>query len=124
MKYHLSLILLCLLLLQGCHIYKLDTQQGNVITQKKVDLLRPGLDQGQVRYLLGTPLIVDAFNRNRWDYYYSLRKGGKKLDKRRHIIVYFNKAGKLSRVEGDIKIEPREINPKAKKDSKPADTET
>jgi outer membrane protein assembly factor BamE len=124
MKNRLSLILLCLFLLQGCHIYKVDTQQGNVITQKKVDLLRLGLDQGQVRYLLGTPLIVDTFNRNRWDYYYSLRKGGKKLDKRRHIIVYFDKSGRLIKMEGDLKTEPREIKPKAKKDKKPADTET
>ena len=35
--------------------------------------MRPGLNR-QVRYIMGTPLIEDAFH-SRWDYRYLLRNG-------------------------------------------------
>ena len=53
-------------------IHKFDVQQGNVITQDMVDKLKPGMTKSQVRFIMGTPLIADTFNQNRWDYYYSL----------------------------------------------------
>lgn len=81
-------------------VYRLDVQQGNVVTQETVNQLKPGMTQRQVRYLLGTPLIVDAFHPNRWDYYYSLRKGGRKAEQR-HVALYFER-DTLVRVEGDI----------------------
>ncbi|GGE54726.1 hypothetical protein GCM10007421_31620 [Halopseudomonas oceani] len=66
-------------LLGGCGfvpgIYKIDIQQGNVVTQEMVDQLRPGMTTRQVRYIMGTPLIQDTFHPNRWDYLYSLESG-------------------------------------------------
>ena len=66
------------LLLAGCGfpgVYKLDVQQGNVVTQDMVDQLRPGMTTRQVRFIMGTPLIQDTFHENRWDYLYSLTPG-------------------------------------------------
>ncbi|HCZ17273.1 MAG TPA: outer membrane protein assembly factor BamE, partial [Candidatus Accumulibacter sp.] len=45
-------------------------QQGNVLTQEMVAQLRPGLSKDQVRFILGTPVLVDMFHLNRWDYFY------------------------------------------------------
>jgi len=65
--------------LSGCGIipgvYKIDVQQGNVVTQDMVDQLRPGMAQRQVRFIMGTPLIQDTFHPERWDYLYSLKSG-------------------------------------------------
>lgn len=74
-------LLLCtasITLLSGCGIpgiYKIDIQQGNVVTQDMVDQLRPGMTTRQVRFIMGTPLIQDTFHPDRWDYLYSMESG-------------------------------------------------
>ncbi|CAH0992222.1 Outer membrane protein assembly factor BamE [Sinobacterium norvegicum] len=54
-------------------VYKIDIAQGNVITQEMVDQLKPGMSKRQVKYIMGSPLLEDTFNNNRWDYYYAVR---------------------------------------------------
>src|SRR3990170_4201353 len=64
-------------LLAGCvSPYKIDVQQGNVVSQEMLEKLKPGMTKSQVRFALGTPLIADSFHPDRWDYFYSLKKGG------------------------------------------------
>ncbi|WP_256329928.1 outer membrane protein assembly factor BamE [Nitrosospira sp. Nsp1] len=87
------LTLVGLLLLAGCSsvpslIYKIEIQQGNVITQEMVNKLRPGMTRSQVRFALGSPMISDAFHENRWDYVYRLEQRGK-LVEQRHLAVFF-----------------------------------
>ena len=55
--------------------YKIDVQQGNVLTQEMVAQLKPGQTREQVRFILGTPLLTDIFHQQRWEYVYSYRKG-------------------------------------------------
>ncbi len=105
-------ILLIALLLAGCRQmptlpvlpvlapYKIDIQQGNVVTQEMMAKLKPGMTPGQVRFVLGTPLVVDAFHKDRWDYVYSYSKGGTVLEHRRIVIVFQDE--KLARIEGDV----------------------
>ena len=38
--------------------------------------LKAGMTKQQVEYVMGTPLIVDTFNRDQWHYFYSLRAPG------------------------------------------------
>ncbi len=62
--------------LNGCGIlYKPDIQQGNKITAQMVSELQSGMTRREVVRILGTPLIHDPFNKNRWDFYYSLKDG-------------------------------------------------
>jgi len=70
-------------------VHKMDIQQGNIITDDMVELLRPGMTRSQVQYVMGTPLIVDTFNDNHWDYVYQLQQGegGSKEQKLRIIFV-------------------------------------
>ena len=73
-----SLTLVGLFALAGCSfpgVYKVDIQQGNVVTQDMIDQLRPGMTRSQVRFIMGNPLITDTFHADRWDYVYSLRDG-------------------------------------------------
>ena len=82
--------------------YKPDIQQGNVLTQEMVSQLRPGLTKDQVRFVLGTPVLMDMFHANRWDYVYRLQKGNTGAVETRKFSAYFDASDKLVRVAGDV----------------------
>tara|TARA_B110000858_G_scaffold166048_1_gene193051 strand:- start:9249 stop:9623 length:375 start_codon:yes stop_codon:yes gene_type:complete len=54
-------------------VHKLDIPQGNIITQKMIDQLLPGMTKRQVIFIMGTPLIRDPFHQDRWDYVYNFQ---------------------------------------------------
>lgn len=80
--------------------YKMDIQQGNRVTQDMLDRLRPGMTPAQVRFILGTPLVVDPFRDNRWDYVYVDKRRGKALEQRRVSVMF--EGGVLKGVDGDV----------------------
>lgn len=81
-------------------MYKRDVQQGNVLDQELVNRLKPGMTKSQVNYIMGTPLLVDVFHLERWDYFYSLKKGRKQAVQKR--ISLFFQDDRLVRTEGDM----------------------
>jgi outer membrane protein assembly factor BamE len=83
----------------GC-VYRMNIQQGNYLEARTVDQLQVGMTRSQVRYLLGTPMVPDAFDKERWDYLYYFKKGRLKKPEQRHLIVFF-KAEKVEKFEKD-----------------------
>jgi outer membrane protein assembly factor BamE len=71
-------------------VYRINIQQGNFLDQVAVDQVKEGMTRSQVRYLLGTPMVADSFNRVRWDYIYYLRKGRTRHVDSRRVTVYFD----------------------------------
>jgi len=86
--------------LPGLKAYRIDIQQGNAVTQEMVGKLKPGMTRSQVRFALGTPLVVDPFRKDRWDYVYYYDKDGVPREYR-HVVVLF-KDDRLERLEGDV----------------------
>jgi len=84
--------------------YRIDIQQGNYVTQDMIAKVKPGMSPSQVRFALGTPLIVDPFHNDRWDYVYLYNKAGTVTEQRRIIIVF--KDDRLVRIEGDVVAAP------------------
>lgn len=80
--------------------YKMDIQQGNVVDSKMMMQLRPGMSKSQVRFIMGTPLLVDSFHANRWDYFYQMRKEGKIIEQRRVTLEFDGDS--LAHVRGDV----------------------
>jgi outer membrane protein assembly factor BamE len=80
-------------------VYKIDVEQGNIITQEMADQLKPGMSRRQVRFILGTPLVEDPFNQSRWDYPYVKRNGQTILDESRLTVVFDGDS--LQTVSGD-----------------------
>ena len=81
-------------------VYRIDVQQGNVVEQQMLDRLEIGMERSKVRFIMGTPTLVDPFNQDRWDYVYSLRRGsGEEIAQR--VSLYFVD-GRLARVDGDL----------------------
>ena len=104
-----ALLLVVLLLAAGCSSapripgitpYRMEIQQGNYVSQDAVAQLKPGMTREQVRYLLGTPLLIDIFHGDRWDYVYWRELPNGKRESRK-VALYFND-GKLDRMEGDV----------------------
>ncbi|HRD32727.1 MAG TPA: outer membrane protein assembly factor BamE [Rhodocyclaceae bacterium] len=80
--------------------YRIDVRQGNYVSQEMIAQLKKGMTRDQVRYVLGTPLLVDTFRTDRWDYVYLLVPG-KGEPHKRAISVYFEN-DLLARIEGDV----------------------
>lgn len=80
-------------------VYRIPIQQGNYLEEDMITQLKEGLTKRQVRFIMGTPMIEDTFNADRWDYFYNVKRGDKELSAN-HFIVYF-KDDRLTRWEGD-----------------------
>jgi|SRR5688500_10941536 len=77
--------------LHGCgFVHKIDVQQGNYVTEDAVAKVKNGMTKAEVRQALGTPLLVDAFHANRWDYFFSNVKAGKTQDRKRFSVFFEN----------------------------------
>ncbi len=81
-------------------VYRQDIQQGNVIEQSMIDKLEPGMTRAKVKFIMGTPLLVDPFHTNRWEYIYSNEPGSGERVQRR-VSLYFED-DKLTHIEGNI----------------------
>lgn len=69
--------------------YRVEVVQGNVVTKEQAALVKPGMSRAQVRDLLGSPLLADAFHADRWDYVFTIRRQGAEPQLRR-IVVRFD----------------------------------
>ncbi|MGD2074506.1 MAG: outer membrane protein assembly factor BamE [Gammaproteobacteria bacterium] len=88
-------------------VYRIEIQQGNVISQEAVSQLRLGMNKRQVQFVLGTPLLVDPFHADRWDYYYQYKPGSdgeEQADKQR--LSLFFEGDSLVRIDGSVLPQP------------------
>lgn len=104
--YSLSLVILTL---SACSkdkipgVYRIDIQQGNQVTQEMLSKLEPGMTKSQVSFVMGTPMLIDVFHPNRWDYIYSFHPGNGTREQRR-ITLYFDEAETLDYIDGNTQI--------------------
>ena len=119
----------------GFGVYKIDIQQGNLITQEQLAKVKPGMNRIDVRNALGTPLLQDAFHANRWDYYFSDDRATKygpfgRETQRFQVTILFTDekvssiAGEASPVEvltggGERRVTPASLPPGAPPQKKP-----
>jgi outer membrane protein assembly factor BamE len=101
-----SLVIICLSACLGAcgfvgfpGVYKINVEQGNIIDQEMADQLKPGMSRRQVRFIMGTPLVEDTFNQDRWDYAYVKRNGRNVLSESRMTVIF--EGDSLLSVEGD-----------------------
>jgi outer membrane protein assembly factor BamE len=103
MRLLLPLLLACTLSACGAlgfpGVYKIDVEQGNLVDQEMADQLQRGMSRRQVRFILGTPLVEDTFNTERWDYPYVIRNG-EHVIRQAQLTVHFD-GDTLVDVSGD-----------------------
>lgn len=106
-KILISIFLTLTFTLHGCTswenfslVHSPDIEQGNLVTPEMVAMLEPGMSKRQVKFVLGSPMLVDVFHDQRWDYYLSIKRRNE-APEIKAFTVYFD-GDNLSRYEGDI----------------------
>ncbi len=79
--------------------YRIEVPQGNYVDQSMLDLIRAGMTREQVRFAMGTPLLVDPFRSERWDYVFRFQHPSGAADLRRASVFFQD--GKVAKVESD-----------------------
>lgn len=102
----LLIIIACIATLvpAGCSrfhvVHRIDIQQGNVVTQEKVNQLETGMNRNQAQFVMGSPMVVDVFHEDRWDYIYYLKPGyGDPTEER---VTLFFEDDTLVRIDGSL----------------------
>jgi outer membrane protein assembly factor BamE len=80
-------------------VYRIDVEQGNLVDQEMVDQLQRGMSRRQVRFIMGSPLVEDTFNQNRWDYPYVIRNG-QTIIRTAQVSIFFE-GDRLVNMTGD-----------------------
>jgi outer membrane protein assembly factor BamE len=83
------ILLACALLASTACVYTMPIQQGNFLDKTQVDQLQPGMTRSQVSFLLGTPMVPNGFDADRWDYYYYAKYSRKYAADSYRVTVYF-----------------------------------
>lgn len=92
------LVVLVTLLGLGACVYRINIQQGNFLDPKALAQLNTGMTRSQVRFLLGTPMVSNVFDPDRWDYVYYMKRGRIGEAEQRKVTVYFED-DKVTRIE-------------------------
>ena len=80
-------------------VYKIDVEQGNLVDQEMIEQLEPGMSRRQVRFIMGSPLVEDTFNPDRWDYPYVIRNGPRVI-REAQVSLFFD-GDVLREIRGD-----------------------
>ncbi len=97
---------LAVTMLSGCSVlerlvYRIDINQGNYVEQQAVEQLKFGMTKEQVRFVLGSPMLIENGVPNTWYYIYH-HTPGHNPSVQKNLIVNFNDAGQLIELSGDF----------------------
>ncbi|MEW6989535.1 outer membrane protein assembly factor BamE [Colwelliaceae bacterium 6441] len=85
-------------------IFRIDIPQGNYLEQKDIDKLQIGMTKEQVKFVLGSPVVLDSFNKNTWHYVYRFKSGrNDKFNSTKEFVVKFEE-NKLVDAQGDFEL--------------------
>lgn len=85
--------------------YRVEVVQGNVLTKELVAKVKPGMPRAQVRDLLGSPMLTDAFHEDRWDYVFTIQRQGAAPQNRKVVALFEGDKLKSLEVPDDLPAE-------------------
>ncbi|MDR5834798.1 outer membrane protein assembly factor BamE [Caballeronia sp. LZ034LL] len=69
--------------------YRITVVQGNFVSAEAAAQMQVGMSRDQVKQLLGTPLLIDMFHADRWDYVFYFKRGSTAVVQQRDFVVNF-----------------------------------
>ena len=81
--------------------YRVLVQQGNVIEESKVELLKINMSREQVIFLLGEPVLNNIFDKDRWDYVFFRKRDPEKTQL--NMVSIFFKEDKIISMKRIVK---------------------
>ena len=79
----------CLIVASSGCLYRMDIPQGNRIDPELIDRLEIGMTRNQVKFLLGSPAIIDPYRPDQWHYVYFLKDGSSQKSESRRMTLHF-----------------------------------
>jgi outer membrane protein assembly factor BamE len=79
--------------------YRVAVPQGNYLDRSMLEQVRPGMTPEQVRFALGSPLLVSAFHPDRWDYVFRYQFPDGSAITRRASVLF--RDGRVDRIEAE-----------------------
>src|SRR5262245_8961044 len=102
-----SFVSLLIIVMVGCAeppvpiLYKANVQQGNILSSEMVRNLRIGMSKDTVLDVIGSPVLCDTFNSDRWSYVYVYKPGKAKVKPiEKHLVLYFRN-NRLIRIDSN-----------------------
>jgi len=85
-------------------VYRIDIPQGNYLEQKSIDKIQVGMTKEQVKFVLGSPVLIDSFDKDTWNYVYRFKSGrSESLNMQKNFTVKFEN-DKLVSADGDFEL--------------------
>ncbi len=103
----------------ACKVYRPEINQGQSIKYEAVSSVKNGMTREEVKAILGTPLIQDVFNQNRWDYVYKLIDRDRTITEEKKITILFEN-DVVKSIDHDIEPDEEEVvtdNPEVENDT-------
>ena len=106
-KKAINVVIICVFFIvcSGCtfvRAYTVPVSQGKQIDNQKVLEIKPNMTKDDVKYLLGTPDIVDTFNPNQFIYINTYKEYMQDSDfDEQKLILTFNNQDKLVSISGN-----------------------
>lgn len=98
-----SLLMTLMLALAGCAfpgVYKINVQQGNIVTEEDLASISEGMTRSQVRSVLGTPMVRNPVDDAKDYYIYTFQRQGGEIREQKVIIHYAD--GRFTHHEADM----------------------
>ncbi len=105
MLFRVSIIIIAISL-SACSswVYRIDIPQGNYLEQKNIDKIQIDMTKEQVKFVLGSPVVVDAFDKDTWYYVYKFKSGrDADLNRKKSFTIKFED-DKLISASGDFEL--------------------
>ncbi len=94
-------------MLSSCAIYRPDIHQGQITDVENVERVETGMTKNEVQAILGTPLLVDTFNPDRWDYILTIVGNPRNIVLNERVTIYFEN-NRVREIEQEGKEKPDE----------------
>ncbi|MDE0308778.1 MAG: outer membrane protein assembly factor BamE [Acidiferrobacterales bacterium] len=105
--YVLCIALAGVIVLAGCAIHRPDIHQGQIAEAEDITKVQVGMTKEEVQSILGTPLLVDTFNPDRWDYVLLIVGNPRSEVFKERVTIFFDNDG-VVKVEQVGKAQPDE----------------
>ncbi len=100
-----GIILILFVFLLSCSYlrpHRISVQQGNILEQETINKLELGMSKDQVLFIMGTPMLMDPYHFNRWDYIHTIQEGYQDMQQQRFSLFFED--DELVRVAGDFRL--------------------
>ncbi len=104
-NFKIVLSLLILVLSAGCTVHRVDIQQGNIVSQEMMSQLKIGMHRDEIIHLMGKPMIIDPFRKNRWDYVHTFKSGKSGEPRSQYRVTLIFDGERLNSIDSNTPLE-------------------